>query len=220
LAEVTVPPAVLVLAGGRATRMGGGDKALLPFGEATLLDQVLDRMVAQGSGTLLSANGDPARFARFGLPVLADPLPDHPGPLAGVLAGLEWLRDQAPTATDLVTVPTDTPFLPLDLVARLVAAREGEHADLACAASGGRLHPVIGLWPVRLAAALRVALAEEGLRRVGEFAARFRRVSVAYETDPIDPFVNVNTPLELAEAERIWLGVQSGSVSPRAGATP
>ncbi len=217
---MTVPPAVLVLAGGRATRMGGGDKALLPFGGATLLDQVLGRMVEQGSRVLLSANGDPARFARFGLSVLADPLPDHPGPLAGVLAGLEWLRDYAPAATELVTVPTDTPFLPHDLVARLAAAREAEHADLACAASGGRLHPVIGLWPVRLAVALRAALAEEGLRRVGEFAARFRRVSVAYETDPVDPFVNVNTPSELAEAELIWLGFQSASASPGAGTMP
>jgi len=181
---------------------------------------VLGRVSAHGSRTLLSANGDPARFARFRLPVLADPLPDHPGPLAGVLAGLEWLRDHAPDATDLVTVPTDTPFLPHDLVERLVAARVQGDAELACAASGGRLHPVIGLWPVRLAAALRTALAEEGLRRVGEFAARFRRVSVAYETDPVDPFANVNTPSELAEAERIWLGVQSASVSPGAGTTP
>jgi molybdopterin-guanine dinucleotide biosynthesis protein A len=217
---MTVLPAVLVLAGGRATRMGGGDKALLPFGGATLLDEVLGRIAAQGSRMLLSANGDPARFARFGLPVLADPLPDHPGPLAGVLAGLEWLREHAPAATELVTVPTDTPFLPHDLVARLAAARGREDADLACAASGGRLHPVIGLWPVRLAVALRAALAEEGLRRVGEFAARFRRVSVAYETDPVDPFVNVNTPSELAEAERIWRGVQSASASPGAGTTP
>jgi molybdopterin-guanine dinucleotide biosynthesis protein A len=196
---VTALPAVLVLAGGRATRMGGGDKALLPFAGSTLLDHVLDRVAAQGSRMLLSANGDPARFAKFGVPVLADTLPDFPGPLAGVLAGLDWLLEQAPQTADLLTVPTDTPFLPRDLVARLLAARAAEGATLACAASGGRKHPVIGLWPAALGPALRMALAG-GVRRVGEFAAGYPRAVVAFDTAPVDPFLNVNTPVELAAA--------------------
>ncbi len=197
---MTSRPAVLVLAGGRATRMGGGDKALLPFDGFTLLDQVLDRLAAQGSRTLLSANGDPARFSRFGLPVLADTLPDFWGPLAGVLAGLEWLLAHAPETADLLTVPTDTPFLPRDLVPRLLAARAAEGATLACAASGGQVHPVVGLWPVALAPALRTALTEEGVRRVEKFAARYPRVVVAFDTAPVDPFLNVNTPAELTAA--------------------
>ena len=184
--------------------MGGGDKALRPFRQATLLDQVLARMAGQGAGPIvLSANGDPARFARFGLPVLPDTVPDYPGPLAGVLAGMEWALAHAPGAADLVSVPTDSPFLPRDLVARLLAAREAAGGELACAASAGRMHPVAGLWPVRLAPLLRRALVEEGLHRVDRWMGRFDLVQVEFAIDPVDPFLNVNTPDELAAAEAI-----------------
>lgn len=193
-------PAILVLAGGRATRMGGADKPLLPFADTTLLEHVLSRMAGQGAPTLLSANCDPSRFARFGLPVLADPLPDHPGPLAGLLAGMEWLVARAPAATCLVSVPADTPFLPTDLVARLQAARATAGTTLACAASGGRVHPVIGLWPVRLAPQLRQALVMEGVRRVGAWAARHSLARAEFPVSP-DPFLNINTAEELRDAE-------------------
>jgi len=197
-------PVVLVLAGGRATRMGGGDKALRPFGRTTLLDHVLARMAGQGGAVVLNANGDPARMARFGLPVLPDTVPDHPGPLAGVLAGMEWVLAHAPGTADLVTVPTDSPFLPTDLVARLIAARDAAGAEIACASSAGRMHPVAGLWPVRLAPLLRHALVEERLYRVNRWAARFALAVAAFPTDPFDPFLNVNTPDDLAAAEA-WL---------------
>ena len=192
-------PAILVLAGGRATRMGGADKPLLPLAGTTLLEHVLARMAGQGAPILLSANGDPARFAHLGLPVLADPLPGHPGPLAGLLAGMEWLAAHAPATTCLVSVPADTPFLPRDLVARLQAARAAAAATLACAESGGRMHPVIGLWPVRLAPELRQALATEGLRRVGAWAGRYTLARAVFSASP-DPFLNVNTPEQLLQA--------------------
>jgi molybdopterin-guanine dinucleotide biosynthesis protein A len=201
---MTTDPVILVLAGGRATRMGGGDKALQPFADTTLLDHVLGRLALQrASKIVLNANGDPQRLARFGLPVLADTVPDHPGPLAGVLAGMEWALDHAPETTDLVTVPTDSPFVPLDLVARLVEARDAAGADMACAASGGQVHPVCGLWPVRLAPLLRRALVEEHLHRIDRWTARFHLVQVDYPATPVDPFLNINTPEELAEAERL-----------------
>jgi molybdopterin-guanine dinucleotide biosynthesis protein A len=199
---MTTEPVVLVLAGGRATRMGGGDKALRPFAGATLLDHVLTRLAEQPARQiLLNANGDPARFARFRLPVLADTVPNHPGPLAGVLAGMEWTLAHAPDVTDLVTVPTDSPFLPLDLVARLIGARDAAGADMACAASGGQAHPVCGVWPVRLAPQLRRALVEERLYRIDRWTARFGLVQVDYPAAPFDPFLNINTPAELAAAE-------------------
>jgi molybdopterin-guanine dinucleotide biosynthesis protein A len=195
-------PVILVLAGGRATRMGGGDKALRPFGDSTLLDHVLARLAGQQARAIvLNANGDPARFARFGLTVLPDTVPDHPGPLAGVLAGMEWTLAHAPEAADLVTVPTDSPFLPTDLVPRLIAARAAAGAELACAASDGQAHPVCGIWPVRLAPLLRHALVEEHIHRIDRWTARFSVVHVEFAIEPFDPFLNVNTPDDLAAAE-------------------
>jgi molybdopterin-guanine dinucleotide biosynthesis protein A len=190
---------IVVLAGGRATRMGGGDKALRMLGDATLLDHVLNRLAGQGGRIVLNANGDPARFARFGLPVVADSLPNHPGPLAGVLAGMEWAMRHAPGRADIISVPTDSPFIPRDLIARLLAARAAEGAELACASSRGRTHPVVGLWPVRLAAELRAALLG-GVRRVEAWTAGFRRVQVPFEGGAVDPFLNINRMEELAEA--------------------
>jgi len=196
-------PVIVVLAGGRATRMGGGDKPLRPLGDATLLEHVLARLAGQGGRVVLNANGDPARFARFGLPVIGDSLPDQPGPLAGILAGMEWAAAHAPGSADLVTVPSDGPFIPRDLVARMRAARDAVSADLACAASLGQAHPVVGLWPVRLAPSLRAALAGEGLRRVDAWTARFRLVHVTFEATPVDPFFNANRPEDLAKAEAL-----------------
>ena len=187
----------LILAGGRASRMGGGDKALLPFSGHTLLDQIIARLSPQVGRLLVSANGDPARFARFGLTILADPVPGHAGPLAGVLAGLLECR-AAGLADRLVTVACDTPFLPADLVARL---EDGPGEEIAIARSGGRAHPVVAAWPTALAPSLAAALGRGEAGAMAFVAARPHRfVDFAIGADG-DPFFNVNTPADLAEAE-------------------
>jgi molybdopterin-guanine dinucleotide biosynthesis protein A len=193
----------VLLAGGLSRRMGGGDKCLRRLGGSSILERVIERLQPQARHLVINANGDPARFAAFGLPVAPDAVADFPGPLAGVLTGMMWARDHAPDVADIVTVPTDGPFVPRDLVARLVAARDDAGADLVQAASGGQAHPVVGLWPVRLADELRRALVEESIRKVDVWTARHRLVTVAFATDPVDPFFNANRPEDLAEAERM-----------------
>lgn len=187
------PTPAIILAGGLSRRMGGGDKPLLPFAGRTLLAHVVARLRLQAAPLLINANGDPARFARFGLPVLPDPAPGHPGPLAGVLAGLEWAA--AHGHTHILTVPGDTPLLPPDLVARLSAP----DAPVCCAASAGRTHPIVARWSAALAPALGAALAA-GQSRVGAFAAAHGALAVEWATMPADPFLNVNTPADLDEA--------------------
>jgi molybdenum cofactor guanylyltransferase len=200
----SAPPMIgLLLAGGRAMRMGGGDKGLRLLAGRPLLDHVIARLRPQLSRLLLNANGDPARFGAYGLPVVGDSPPDFAGPLAGVLAGLEWATREAPDCPLLLSAPTDAPFLPHDLVRRLWAGREAERADIAMAASAGRTHPVVGLWPVALASALRHALLTEGLRKVDIWTARYRVAVVDFSIEPVDPFFNANRPEDLAEAERL-----------------
>ena len=191
-----------ILAGGLARRMGGGDKGLIRLGGRLVLDHVLDRLKPQVSQVMLNANGDPTRFADYGLPVVPDSVEGFAGPLAGVLAGLEWARDNT-QAEWVATAATDTPFFPVDFVTRMLAAIEAAGADMACAASDGRHHPVFGLWPVRLAADLRHALMEEGIRKVDLWTARHKLVAVEFATQPHDPFFNVNRPEDVEEAERI-----------------
>ncbi len=195
-------PGVL-LAGGLARRMGGGDKPLRLIGGRTILARVIARLEPQCDGLVLSANGDPARFAGFGLPVIADTVKDFPGPLAGILAGLDWAAAHRPDATWILSAAADTPFLPRDLVARLHRARAEQNAQLAVAASGGRSHPVIGLWSVALREQLRHALAVEDIRKVGRWTARFRLATVTWPTEPFDPFFNANTAEDIATAERL-----------------
>jgi molybdopterin-guanine dinucleotide biosynthesis protein A len=199
----------VILAGGRATRMGGGDKGLRTVGARSLLDMVIERLGAQCAPLALNANGDPARLARFCLPVLPDGLPDHPGPLAGVLAGLDWAAKLGAAA--IVTAAADTPFLPRDLAARLRAA--AGPSGLALAASPdetGRLrrHPTFGLWPVALRDDLRRAL-EGGLRKIVLWTDAHGAGTAAFAREPFDPFFNVNTPEDLAEAARL-LAVAEG----------
>jgi molybdopterin-guanine dinucleotide biosynthesis protein A len=193
----------LLLAGGLARRMGGGDKPLLALGGKPILDHVIERLRPQCEGLILNANGDPARFARWKLPVVADDVPDFAGPLAGILAGLDWAAEHRPDIGAVVSVAADTPFIPHDLVARLVAAAAAEGLSLACAASGGWTHPVVGLWPVELRHYLRRALVEEGERKIDRFTARFGCASAEWPSTPVDPFFNVNTPDELAQAEAV-----------------
>jgi len=167
-----------------------------------LLAHILERLAPQVRRSLLNANGDPARFAAFGLPVAPDAVEGFAGPLAGVLTGLEWAAAQAPDCRWVASVPGDGPFLPRDLVARLLAAVEAG-AELACVASGGNANPVVGLWPVALAAELRRALVEEGLRKVDLWTARHRLAVVDWPAAPLDPFFNANTPEDLATAARL-----------------
>lgn len=196
----------LILAGGRSTRMGGDDKALLELGGRRLIDRVLARLEPQVCRVAISANGDPERFALPGVPVLPDPLPGGLGPLAGVLAGLEWAAT-FPGVVGLVTVATDTPFLPLDLVDRLAAARTGETA-LVVAASGGRIHPVDALWPLDAAANLRRFLESGETYKAMRFIDAIGYAAVGFDPvalpgGAVDPFFNVNTRDDLATAARL-----------------
>src|SRR5215469_16378306 len=180
--------------------MGGGDKPLRLLGGRPLLDHVIERLRPQVAGLVLNANGDPARFASYGLPVVSDSIPDYAGPLAGILAGLDWTAENCPDCPLIVSVATDAPFLPRDLVARMAVALTNEHADLACAASGGQPHPVIGLWPVRLREDLRRAVVDEGVRKVDAWTGRHRLAVVPFSDRPIDPFFNANRPEDLDQA--------------------
>ncbi len=196
----------VLLAGGLSRRMGGADKMLRRIGGETILSRVVARVTPQVRCLLLNANGDPERFADFGLPVTADSIAGHAGPLAGVLTGMEWAVTHASDCPWILTAPTDAPFLPRDLVEQMLAAVDAQAAEMACAASGGRSHPVCGLWPVRLAGDLRRAMSEEGIRKVDAWTARYRQAVVDWPTDPVDPFFNANTPEDIAEAERLLRG--------------
>ncbi len=193
----------IVLAGGLSRRMGGGDKCLQALAGRPVLAHIIERAQGQVTALALNANGDAARFAAFGLPVVADSVPGFAGPLAGVLAGLDWAAASVPDCTHVASFAGDAPFLPRDLVARLWAAiADGRH-DLACAASAGRAHPVFGLWPVALRDELRRAMVEEGMRKVDVWTARYALVAVDFAAAPVDPFFNANRPEDLAEAERL-----------------
>jgi molybdopterin-guanine dinucleotide biosynthesis protein A len=205
------PPVVgVLLAGGQARRMGGGDKCLRPLGGRPILARIIARAAPQVAALLLNANGDPRRFAGFGLPVMADPIAGFAGPLAGVLAGMAWARANRPECPWIATIATDTPFFPVDLVVRLLAVAEAESAELACATSGGRAHPVFGLWPVRLADELQAAMVGEAIRKVDVWTARYRLAEVDFPVETIDPFFNTNRPEDLAEAERLLGELERG----------
>lgn len=197
----------VVLAGGLSRRMGGGDKTLLDLGGRSMLARVIDRLAPQVSALAINANGDPSRFAAFGLPVVADPVEGFVGPLAGVLAGLRWASAAAPAASHIVTVSGDAPFIPTDLVLRLATALGHGRAGIAIARSNGELHPVIGLWPVRLADDLEAAVTG-GTRKVLAWTDRHGTVPVDFPLvrigdETVDPFLNANTPEELDEARRL-----------------
>ncbi|MBU6461654.1 MAG: molybdenum cofactor guanylyltransferase MobA [Bradyrhizobium sp.] len=195
-------PGVL-LAGGLARRMGGGDKPMRQIGGRTILERVIARLKPQCSELILNANGDPARFARFGLPVIADTVENFPGPLAGILAALDWAAANRPDVCFVLSAAADCPFLPRDLVARLHQALSEQDAQLAVAASGGQSHPVIGLWSVALRDELRHALVQEDIRKIDRWTARYRLATVTWPTEPLDPFFNANTMDDITEADRL-----------------
>ncbi len=191
----------VVLAGGLSRRMGGGDKGLRDLAGRPMLAHVIDRLAPQVGRLILNANGDPGRFAAFGLAVVPDTVGGFAGPLAGVLAGMRWAVANAPQARWIATAPGDAPLLPHDFVQRLASAVADKDRGIALAESGGRLHPVGGLWPVALADDLEAALAT-GVRKVLDWADSRRVVPVPFASVRIggveaDPFLNANTPDEL-----------------------
>jgi len=183
--------------------MGGGDKPLVEINGETILARALARLAPQCAGLVINANGDPARFSPFGYPVAADSVPDFAGPLAGILAGLDWAAKNAPGIEWIATVPGDCPFLPRDLVAKLHAARDAANAPLACARTGGRMHPVAGIFPLALREDLRAALVTEKLHKVGVWVGRHNAATAEWPDTPVDPFFNVNTPEDRAAAEAL-----------------
>ena len=206
MSDIPSPPTYgLVLAGGLARRMGGGDKALIKIGRSTILDRVLATLSGQCVDIIINANGDPKRFEDTGCIVVPDNVPGFAGPLAGILAGLDWLATQNNGIEWMVSVPGDCPFLPDDLVERLHEARRKMCAGvpLACARSGEWRHPVVGLWPVALRGDLRKALVDEDLRKIEVWTARHGIAIADWPTEPIDPFFNVNTPEDAKRAEQV-----------------
>ncbi len=191
----------VILAGGRATRMGGGDKGLKRINGEPMLARVIQRVGPQVRRLVINANGDPERFIDFDLPVIPDDMPDHPGPLAGILSAMEYAADT--TVADLVlSVAADCPFLPRDLGQRLLAVMKLHDSRISIAHSGGLAQPTIALWDISLRRDLREAL-EGGLRKIDAFTGRYTTTSVDWPTTPYDPFFNANTPHDLAVAERI-----------------
>lgn len=191
------------LAGGLARRMGGVDKPLIDVGGRALLAEAVRRLKPQCVALVINANGDAARFSGFGLPVVADGVGGVAGPLAGVLAGMDYAAAHHPECADILSAPGDTPFLPGDLVERLSAARDADSAQIAVAESGGRVHHAVALWPVALREDLRRALVEEDFRKVSGFIARYANVTVDWPAEPYDPFFNVNEPEDVLRAREM-----------------
>lgn len=201
----------VILAGGLSRRMAGRDKCLIPLGGKPMIAHVAERLVPQVSRLLINANSDPERFAALALPVQADTVTGYAGPLAGVLAGMRWAAKNAPTATHILTAAADTPFFPADLARNFVEALDGASGardeTICLATSGGHRHPVFGLWPVALADPLERFLTDEATRKVMAFVSRYRLLEVPFDPGEAmpgsDPFFNINTPEELAEAHRL-----------------
>ena len=199
-----IKSAVTLLAGGKARRMGGGDKNLMLLSGKPILQHVLDRVDFDGRPVMINANGDPSRYAEFGFPIHADVIDGFAGPLAGIMTGLEWVTDNHPECTHMISLATDAPFLPFDLIARLevgLDARSDTGADIAQAMSFNRRHPVFAVWPVAIAAALRHALINDGLRKIDDFTDRHQCITVEVTGEP-DPFMNLNRPDDVDLAQQ------------------
>lgn len=194
----------VILAGGLARRMGGGDKPLREVGGRTLLSHVLTRLEGQVKSIVLNANSAPDLFKEYGLPVTADSIDGFAGPLAGVLAGMDWYASHHPEIRYMVSVPGDGPFIPLDLVEQLYKPILNKDAIMSVAVSGGRQQPVVGIWDISLKEDLRNAIVEEEIFKVDRWTARYEMAEVEFETAPFDPFFNANRVDDLAEAEDIY----------------
>ena len=197
-----------VLAGGLSRRMAGRDKGSLALAGRPLISHVLDRIGDQVSEVVINASEELDRFREYGLNIVPDisgngEVEDFGGPLVGILSVLEWVPANRPAVSLVVTVPTDTPLLPLDFVDRARQVFDAEQAEFACAVSGERVHPVITLWSVELRHRLRSLVVDEGLRRADRLLEHFHVARVEYPARPIDPFFNINNPEDLAEGERL-----------------
>jgi molybdopterin-guanine dinucleotide biosynthesis protein A len=202
---MSLPPPTLgaILAGGLSRRMGGNDKALLSLAGRPLVGHVAERLATQCESIILNANGDPSRFRRMPFSVVPDSVPNHPGPLAGILAALEWSAAHRPDIAWVVSAPADTPFLPMDLVLRLHAACREIRKPIACAASGSQAHFAVGLWPVSLRHDLRQVLVKQGMRSIRDWLERHGHAEASWPVAPYDPFFNINTPEDLRHAETL-----------------
>ena len=198
---MAIRSAAILLAGGQARRMGGGDKNLMMLAGKPVLRHVLDRVDFADRPLMINANGDPARYAAFGLPVCADVIDGYAGPLAGILTGLEWVAANHSDCSHMVSLATDAPFLPVNLIAVLESAI-GDGAEIAQAMSLHRRHPVFAIWPVAIAGALRDAVIDEGVRKIDDFTARYHCVTVEFAGTP-DPFMNLNRPDDFDLATQI-----------------
>lgn len=194
----------VLLAGGQSRRMGGGDKNLLDLAGQPVIKHVIARAVPKGAPAIINANGDAARYASFELPVVADVIDGFAGPLAGILTGLEWAAENRPNCSHVISLATDAPFLPPDLATGLMDAVESG-AELAQAQSNDRRHPVFAIWPVALAAALRSSMVDDDVRKIDRFTANYSCKIVPFAGDP-DPFMNLNTPEDIALAQQLLGG--------------
>ena len=202
-ASRTETTAGILLAGGRSRRMGGGDKPFLSVGGVPLLARAIAALRPQCDAMLISAGGNPARFSSYGLPVVSDAVPDFAGPLAGILAGLDFIASYLPEVRFALSIATDTPFFPADLVARLHRARLDQGTEIACARSGEQTHFVIALWPVSIREDLRHSLIDEGVRKIESFQERYSVAYAEWPVTPFDPFLNINDTNDLAAAEKL-----------------
>jgi molybdenum cofactor guanylyltransferase len=202
---MSLPPPTLgvILAGGLSRRMGGNDKALMSLAGRPLVEHTTERLAPQCESVILNANGDPSRFRSMPFSVVPDSLPDHTGPLAGILTALEWSATHRPDIAWVVSTPADTPFIPMDLVLRLHEGCSETRKLIACAASGSQVHFAVGLWPVSLRHDLRQALVNQGMRSIREWLDRHGYAEVAWPIQPVDPFFNINTPEDLRHAETL-----------------
>lgn len=204
-----MPPVVgVLLAGGQSRRMGGGDKYFLDLQGESILNRVIKKAQTQVDHLIINANGDPARFDDYKLPVVCDSIEGHQGPLAGILTGMEWASENMPEVEWIVTFPTDAPFFPDDLVARLLETVKDGQFDMACAKSDGRAHPVFAIWPVKLKQDLHHALGIEEIRKIDLWTSRYRIAHVDFSVEPIDPFFNINRPEDLDAAQNMSATVE------------
>ena len=193
----------VLLAGGLSRRMGGGDKSLLTLRGKTILQRTIDRITPQVSDLVLNANGSPSRFKKFGLPVVADLIHGNLGPLVGILSGMEWCKRHLPESKWLVTLPTDAPFLPVNMVSDMFEQLRVDGSDIACAASNSRTHPPFAIWRNSLSVDLRRAITEEGIRKIDSWTERYVVSHVDFTAKGFDPFFNINHPKDLKEARNI-----------------
>ena len=192
----------VILAGGLARRMGGGDKSMLKLGGRRILDYVIESAQNQLQTVIINANGDPQRFAEFNLPVQADIVPDFAGPLAGVVSAMAWVKQNQPSITHIITLAADTPFFPADYVTRMLELMQLKHQRLACASYQGRTQPVFGLWPVDLFDDLYKALVEDDMRKVDRFTTPYGVADVPFDELISNPFSNVNKPEDIDLGEQ------------------